>query len=171
VTSRRAFIAAVFAVLAGGILHAPNARAGQTVGPVTNMPIPRFVSMKASTGNVRRGPSTTHRIDWIFKRRDMPLKITAEHGHWRRVQDQEGAGGWMHYALLSGVRTVLASDDMMIVYARPDVESRQVARFERGVIARLGSCSTDWCEVSAGGYSGWASKQDLWGVLPDETRD
>jgi SH3-like domain-containing protein len=51
-------------------------------GPVTNLPLPRFVSLKASEGNVRRGPSLTHRIDWVFTRRDMPLEITAEHGHW-----------------------------------------------------------------------------------------
>ncbi|HBR39417.1 MAG TPA: aspartyl-trna synthetase, partial [Sulfitobacter pontiacus] len=28
----------------------------QEVGQVTNLPVPRFVSMKASEGNVRRGP-------------------------------------------------------------------------------------------------------------------
>ncbi|HCT32088.1 MAG TPA: aspartyl-trna synthetase, partial [Sulfitobacter sp.] len=77
----------------------------QEVGQVTNLPVPRFVSMKASEGNVRRGPSLTHRIDWVFKHRDLPLRITAEHGHWRRVEDRDGMGGWVHYSLLSGTRT------------------------------------------------------------------
>ena len=57
-------------------------------GPVTGLPLPRYVSLKASEANVRRGPSLTHRIDWVFKRRDMPLRITAEFGHWRRVEDR-----------------------------------------------------------------------------------
>jgi SH3-like domain-containing protein len=65
-------------------------------GPVTGLPLPRYVSLKASEANVRRGPSLTHRIDWVFKRRDMPLRITAEFGHWRRVEDRDGAGGWVH---------------------------------------------------------------------------
>ena len=60
-------------------------------GAVTNLPIPRFVSLKASKGNVRRGPSLTHRIDWILKLRNMPLQVVAEHGHWRKVLDFEGA--------------------------------------------------------------------------------
>ena len=77
------------------------------IGPITNLPLPRFVSLKASEGNVRRGPSLTHRIDWVFQRRDMPLKVTAEHGHWRRVEDRDGMGGWIHYSLLSGTRTVV----------------------------------------------------------------
>lgn len=29
---------------------------GPKLGPVTNLPLPRFVSMKAAEGNVRRGP-------------------------------------------------------------------------------------------------------------------
>ena len=68
-------------------------------GSVTNLPIPRFVSLKAAEGNVRRGPSLSHRIDWIYKQRNMPLEVTAEFGHWRRVRDREGAGGWVHYSL------------------------------------------------------------------------
>ncbi|MDK3075079.1 SH3 domain-containing protein [Sedimentitalea sp. JM2-8] len=143
----------------------------QERGPVTNLPIPRYVSMKANEGNVRRGPSLTHRIDWVFKRRDMPLQITAEHGHWRRVQDRDGAGGWVHYALLSGVRTVLVEKDMLKVHARPDLGSPVNAMFELGVVARLGECTSDWCRISAGGHRGWAQKENLWGVRSDEVRE
>jgi len=140
-------------------------------GSVTNLPLPRYVSMKANEGNVRRGPSLSHRIDWVFKRRDMPLQITAEHGHWRRVEDRDGAGGWMHYALLSGARTVIIEKDMLVVRARPDGGSPEVAMFEAEVIARLGSCVPDWCRISAGGYRGWAKTETFWGVTPGEIRD
>ncbi|MGR3802425.1 SH3 domain-containing protein [Marinibacterium profundimaris] len=140
-------------------------------GPVTNLPLPRYVSMKAMEGNVRRGPSLSHRIDWVFKRRGMPLMITAEHGHWRRVQDRDGAGGWVHYALISGVRTVLIEKDMVEGHSRPDPNSPVAAVFEMGVVAKLGDCDPDWCRISAGGYRGWVEKSALWGVAPDELRD
>ena len=45
------------------------------------------------------------------------------------------------------------------------------AAFELGVVARLGSCSQNWCRISAGGYRGWAPKAKLWGVTPQELRD
>ena len=164
------FKKAIAAVLALMVLAGPST-AGQERGPVTNLPLPRFVSMKAAEGNVRRGPSLTHRIDWVYTRRDMPLEITAEHGHWRRVRDRDGAGGWVHYSLLSGARTVLVERDMLSLYQRPDPNSQVTARLELGVIAQLGKCDETWCRLTAGGYRGWAPKSALWGVTPDEIRD
>lgn len=142
-----------------------------TVGPETNLPLPRYVSLKSDDANVRRGPSLSHRIDWVFTREDMPLMITAEYGHWRRVVDREGLGGWVHYALLSGVRTVIVDTDLEPLYARPDTGSAQNALLEAGVIARIEECTLDWCRLSAGGYRGWAPKTALWGVGADEILD
>jgi len=140
-------------------------------GPVTNLPLPRFVSVKASEANVRRGPSLTHRIDWVFKRRNMPVEITAEYGHWRRVRDRDGAGGWVHYSLLSGVRHVIIDKDMLALHVRPDANTPITARRELGVIAKLENRTQDWCKLRAGGYRGWAPKDTIWGVNPDEIRD
>ena len=140
-------------------------------GSETNLPIPRFVSMKAGKGNVRRGPSLSHRIDWVLTRRSMPLMITAEHGHWRRVQDRDGAGGWMHYALLSGVRTVTIEEDMVPLRTKPESTSDVRARAELGVVAKLEKCTIDWCQISAGGHKGWVSKSMIWGVSDEEIRD
>ena len=150
-------------------LTVPEFAATQERGPVTNLPIPRFVSMKATEANIRRGPSLTHRIDWVFKRKDIPLEITAEHGHWRRVRDRDGAGGWVHYSLLSGVRTAIIEKDMLDLLSRPQDNAMVVARLELGVIARISSCDVAWCEISAGGYEGWTRKEYLWGVRPTET--
>lgn len=146
------------------LLSSPGA-----VGPVTKLPLPRFVSLKADTGNVRRGPSLTHRVDWVFQREDMPLEITAEYGNWRRVRDMDGAGGWMHYSLLSGVRTVIVLKDYTPFRVRPEVGADPSAYAEHGVVAFLGECLPDWCKISSGGESGWALKTEIWGVSPTET--
>lgn len=161
------------ALVLGLLLLAPSAplSAAEQRGQVTNLPLPRFVSMKASEGNVRRGPSLSHRIDWVYKRRDLPLRITAEHGHWRRVEDRDGMGGWVHYSLLSGVRTVLVEQDMLPLHGKPDPKAPVVARLELGVVARLGECTLEWCELRSGGYTGWAPKVRLWGVEPGEVRE
>lgn len=153
------------------VAAAHGAMAKDARGPVTNLPLPRFVSMKTSEANIRRGPSLTHRIDWVFKRRGMPLEVTAEYGHWRRVRDHDNAGGWVHYTLISGVRMALVQQDLLTVHSRPDKAAPVTAAFELGVVARLGECTIDWCEISAGGYSGWTPKTTIWGVYPEEIRE
>ncbi|WP_371225350.1 SH3 domain-containing protein [Roseovarius sp. 2305UL8-3] len=140
----------------------------QDRGSVTNLPLPRYVSLKASEGNVRRGPSLTHRIDWVFKRKDIPLIITAEHGHWRRVEDRDGAGGWIHYSLLSGARTAIVERDMLDIVSKPEDGALVVARLELGVIVRLDQCDASWCRLNASGYRGWAPKTALWGIGAQE---
>lgn len=142
-----------------------------TTGPETNLPLPRYVSLKSDNANVRRGPSLSHRIDWVFTRAGMPLMITAEYGNWRRVVDREGLGGWVHYSLLSGTRMVIVDQDMQPLYARPDAEAPVNALLESGVIARIDRCAPDWCRIASGGYRGWAPKPALWGVGADEVLD
>lgn len=137
-------------------------------GCVTSLPLPRFVSLKGDEGNARRGPGLTHRIDWVFTRPGMPLMITAEYEHWRRVEDQDGAGGWVHYALLSGVRTVLVITDMAEFHASPDRNSEVVAQAEYGVIGKVQECNPGWCRITSGGERGWIEKSALWGVGADE---
>ncbi len=142
-----------------------------TLGPETNLPLPRFVSLKASEANVRRGPSLSHRIDWVFQRRNMPLQVIAEYGHWRRVIDRDGQGGWVHYTMLSGARTVLIDGETTALRTRPEAGALENAMLEPGVIARLGDCNPEWCRLTAGGYRGWAPKTVLWGVTASEIRD
>ena len=162
----RHWIFALCATLLGAPLLAQEQR-----GQVTNLPIPRYVSLKASESNVRRGPSLSHRIDWVYQRRNLPVRVTAEHGHWRRIEDRDGFGGWVHYSLISGNRTVLVTRDMLAMHNRPDESTPIVAALESGVVAELGTCGPDWCRLRSGGYRGWAPKDALWGVDRTELRD
>jgi SH3-like domain-containing protein len=141
------------------------------LGPETGFPIPRYVSLRASEANARRGPSRSHRIDWVFQRRNMPMMVVAEHGHWRRVVDRDGAGGWVHYALLSGVRTAIVELDMLPLYTRPDPDSQIRAHAEIGVVGRLRECIPGWCHMEVGGFRGWVDARALWGVAPGEVFD
>ncbi|MBO6604486.1 SH3 domain-containing protein [Rhodophyticola porphyridii] len=182
--SRIALLAMALAVATPGVAQdtAPTPRpeveitgviatATPRTGAVTGFPIPRYVSLKAGEANARRGPSRSHRIDWVFQRRNMPMMVVAEYGHWRRVVDRDGAGGWMHYSLLSGVRTAIVESDMLQMHQRPDPASPVRAQAELGVVARLEECNGEWCRISTGGHWGWVPVSALWGVEPGEIVD
>ncbi|MBB5516957.1 SH3-like domain-containing protein [Rubricella aquisinus] len=131
-------------------------------GPVTGLDLPRYVSLKGSKGNVRRGPSFGHPIDWVFVRRGMPLRVTAEYDVWRRVEDHEGEGGWIHSTQISGVRTALVRDDGLVLRERPTDRGRPLAELGEGVIVRLDECQGDWCIVQINGIEGWAPARTMW---------
>ncbi len=136
-----------------------------TKGDVTGLPIPRFVSIKSNKVNVRRGPNSTYQIDWVYTRAGVPLKVTAEYEHWRRIVDFQGEGGWVHSRLLSGQRFVIFVDKNSILKRRPNRNSPAVAIIEKGVIARLISSMGEWNEVSVEGHSGWVLSDSVWGTL------
>ena len=101
------------------ILATPAAMATKAgVGPVTNLPLPRFASLKSDRINLREGPSKDHKTIWIYQRSGLPIEITAEFETWRRIRDSEGTEGWDEDRLAK-----LVSRDSMIgtrLASRPD---------------------------------------------------
>ena len=121
------------AVLVAMPPSAPPADAQQTTG----LPLPRFVSLKASRVNVRIGPSNEHAVKWIFVRAGLPVEIVQEFENWRRIRDSSGAEGWVYHGLLSGRRTALVAPwqnaEPTALYVRGDATStvKANARAER----------------------------------------
>lgn len=140
----------------------------RAVGQVTNLPLPRYVSLRSSKINVRRGPGLDYRKDWVFRREGLPVRIVEEYGDWRRIVDVDDAGGWVYHAMLTGRRTVLVTAEGVIFRATPAETARATARAEQGVVARLLACLPEWCEIEADGHSGWVRKSVIWGVDADE---
>ena len=145
---------------------AATSAAQERIGRVTELALPRFVSIKSTKANARRGPGLDQKIDWVFMRRNLPVRVVDEYNHWRRVEDSDGRGGWVHYSLLSGRRTVLVTQSALPIRAKPAADARVLAQAETGVVGLLSTCTTDWCEVEMGAFDGWVPKSGIWGVDP-----
>jgi SH3-like domain-containing protein len=165
-----AVLVAVGTILAGGC---PAVAAGDAAtGPVTGLPVPRFVSIKPNKVNVHIGPTMGHEVVWAYNRAGLPVEITAEFENWRRIRDWEGAEGWVYHSLLSGRRTGLVTskskDDLIPLREKPDVQAAVVARLEMGVLGSVKRCTGNWCRVTGDGFDGWVPQERLWGVYPNE---
>lgn len=162
----------VTVLLALAVAAAATAVVGaQSIGPTSGLPLPRFVSLAADEVNVRTGPGVRYPIAWVFVRAGMPVEITAEFGHWRKIRDLDGAEGWAHKSLLSGRRTALITGAVRTLYRKPDRRSAPVLRAEAGVQGALLGCREEWCELRIAGQRGWLARADLWGVYGSETFD
>ena len=133
-------------------------------GDVTGLPLPRFVSAKSNKVNVRRGPNPTYQIDWVYMRSGVPLKVIAEYENWRRVEDFQGEGGWIHSRLLSGKRSVIFLKNRTLLKRKPNERSPTLAVIKQGVIAKFIAKTGLWSEVSVQGYSGWIPDESVWGL-------
>lgn len=144
----------------------------QTLGPVTNLPLPRFVSLKSDEVNVRVGPGSDYPISWTYVRFGLPVEIIAEYENWRRVRDANGNEGWVLATLLSGDRwaIVLVSNDgrNLAVHSDATETSQIVAYLEPGVQASVARCRDGWCRLTDRRFSGWVVQSRLWGVYPGE---
>lgn len=161
-------------VLAAGLAAAFPVLAGEAEKPVpgfraTDLPLPRFVSLKSDRVYVRAGPALRYPIKWVYERSRLPVEIVQEFENWRKVRDFSGEEGWIHEAMLSGERTALVkTSEIVPLRERGDVSSRMVARVEPMVVTGIEECGGDWCRVDAGGYRGWVERNFLWGIYEAE---
>ncbi|MYZ49146.1 SH3 domain-containing protein [Propylenella binzhouense] len=169
-------LAALAALLAPSLPSAPRlvaspAFAQTTKGP-SGLPLPRFVSLKSSRINVRRGPGQEYDIAFIFVRAGLPVEIIQEYDNWRKVRDSAGDEGWIWHSLLSGRRTAMVApwekEGQFALRAAPDPGAAVVAYLEPGVMADVESCNGSWCRLTGENYAGWIEQDRLWGVYPAE---
>ncbi|TWF54669.1 SH3 domain-containing protein [Neorhizobium alkalisoli] len=145
-------------------------------GRETGFPIPRFVSLKAAKAHMRVGPSLDYATSYVYSARGLPLEITEEYGHWRRVRDEDGSTGWMFAPLLSSRRTAVVGPwhkKPVNLRADPSSDARTVAKLAAKVRLDLSHCDGDWCRAALQDrrLTGFVRQIDLWGVYPGETFD
>lgn len=161
----RSGLLSVLAILA--VLLAPAAMAA---GKGSGLPLPRYVSLRASEVNLRTGPGVQYPVDWVYQRQYLPVEIIAEYGTWRKVRDWQGTQGWVHQSMVAPRRTFIAVGEERTIRRSSDPNSEPVARIEAGVVGRLLACPdlNGWCRVDVGGHQGWLRRVEFWGVLRDE---
>jgi SH3-like domain-containing protein len=157
-------VAAIFLLLASSVA------AAQTPTQGTGLPLPRFVSLRADEVNMRTGPGVRYPVDWVYKRRDLPIEVIAEFGTWRKVRDVQGTQGWVHQTMLSAQRTISVTGGTQTLRVRPGAEAEAVARLEPDVVGRLLECpeGSTWCRVDIAGHVGWLRRSEFWGSYPGE---
>ena len=133
------------------------------IGKVTGLEIPRFVSLKKSKTYLRRGPGKSYKIDWILEQNSYPLKVIAEHEHWRQVIDFQGDEGWVYFRLLSGKRTIIISKEEIFLRKTSKKNSNPVGILKYGVIGELIDTTEISCNVKFQNIKGWINKDDAWG--------
>ena len=163
--ARKLLLVGLAAVLVAGLVP-PGLAQTQSTG----LPLPRFVSLRAGEVNMRTGPGVQYPVEWVYRRRQLPMEVIAEYGTWRKVRDWQGTQGWIHQSMLTGKRTFVITSTVRNLRRKPDANSSTEARAEAGAVGEIKSCSKGegWCQVEIGRYGGWLRRVDFWGVYQNE---
>jgi SH3-like domain-containing protein len=156
------------AVIAPAPTATPPTEPNKPAAPKPN--VPRFASLRFDDVNMRRGPGPRYPIEWVYKRRDLPVQIEREFDIWRLIRDPDGIRGWVSEASLTGRRSFIVTGADATIRRDPSDTSSAVAILKPGVIGRIRSCdaASDWCRVQSGDYSGYLKRTGFWGTDPGE---
>ena len=126
---------------------------------------PYWATIRASELNMRVGPSADYKIDWVYKRPGLPVKVVRLMEGWRLIEDPDGTQGWVVARLLSPDRgAIVIGDGETEMRDNPSPNAAIKWRVEPGVVGSLGDCEEGWCELAIGERRGFIEQARLWGV-------
>lgn len=153
----------------------PGALLAVAIGIATAMPAtaqdrptPYWASIAAGQAMMRSGPDRTYPATWLYKRRDLPVRVLQVHGPWRRVQERDGTQGWMLAILLSARRTGVVTDGFQPIRAEASDGARLLWQAQEGVVGRISKCDGRWCMIEVGEKRGYIAETSIWGTDPAE---
>ncbi|WP_174273895.1 SH3 domain-containing protein [Sphingomonas bacterium] len=131
-------------------------------------PVPYWASIAKGEALMRTGPDRTYPALWLYRRRDLPVRVVQVHGVWRRIEEQDGTTGWMLAILLSARRTGVVVGGTQAIRDKPEEGARLLWQAEPGAVGRLDGCDGRWCRIEFAEKKGWIAQSGLWGTGPGE---
>jgi len=127
--------------------------------------VPYWAALRVDKVNMRVGPGEEYRIAWVYKRKQLPVKVVRLKEGWRLVQDPDGARGWMLARFLTRDRgAIVQGEGLAEMREKGSAGARLKWRLEPGVTGKLGDCAEGWCEFDVDGHKGWVEARRLWGA-------
>jgi SH3-like domain-containing protein len=129
--------------------------------------LPYWVSIAKDEARMRVGPSMDYPANWIYRRRNLPVKVIETYPNWRKIEDPDGTQGWFHVRLLKDDRTAIVVGQIAPLRASPSDSAPALFRAEIGVVGKVSDCDEHYCRFDVGGQRGYVEKRYLWGATTE----
>ena len=123
-----------------------------------------FLSLKKNKVNVRYGPGFESPVKFVYKKIDLPIKQIDKKENWRRIKDFKNNSGWIHSSQLKPINSTISLNDK-ILFSKPTIFSKPVAKIKKGRVLIVQNCKIDWCKIKTGSFKGWIENNNLWGKV------
>ena len=124
-----------------------------------------FLSLKNNEVNLRQGPSFKYPIKLTYNKKYLPVIILDKSETWRKIIDFKNNSGWIHISQLSIKKSAINTKNNSVLYKKPTIYSKPIAKLESGRLVLVKKCKEKWCKITTGHFSGWIKKNYLWGKI------
>ena len=122
-----------------------------------------FLSLKNKKVNVRYGPSFDYPIKYIYKKKLLPVEVIDTKENFRRIIDHKKNSGWIHISQLKKSSSIIVLEDK-IVFKKASKFSKPIVKLEKGRLAIVKKCTSDWCKIEIDKFNGWIKNNSVWGL-------
>ena len=124
-----------------------------------------FLTLRNDIVNLSQGPSFDYPVKIIYKKKYLPVIVKDKYENFRKIIDHEKNSGWIHISQLSKKKAGIINIDISIMFDRPTIYSKPIAKLEKGRLCLIKKCEDNWCKIKVKDYIGWVKKDNLWGRI------
>jgi|TARA_B100001540_G_C15733590_1_gene608765 SH3-like domain-containing protein len=126
-----------------------------------------FLMLKNNKVNVRYGPSFDYPIKYFYQKKFLTVRIIDKKENWRKIIDHKKNSGWIHASQLKRSKSFILNNDE-ILFTKPLIYSRPIAKIENGRLILFQKCKKLWCKVKVNKFEGWLNSSNIWGKIATE---
>ena len=123
-----------------------------------------FLSLKKNKVNVRYGPGFNFQVKYVYNKINLPIKQIDQKENFRRIIDLKNNSGWIHVSQLKKSNSIISLDDK-ILFTKPTVFSKLLAKIKKGRLLVIKKCSNNWCKITTNEFNGWIEAKNIWGSI------
>jgi len=123
-----------------------------------------YLILKNNKVNVRYGPGFDYPIKFIYKKKNLPIRVIDKKENFRRIIDFKNNSGWIHTSQLKKGEAFILLEDQ-ILFKKPTKYSKPILKIAKGRLLVVKKCKKIWCRVKTDNYIGWLKTDNIWGLI------
>ena len=123
-----------------------------------------YLLLKNNKVNVRYGPGFDYPIKFVYKKKNLPIRVIDKKENFRRIIDFKNNSGWIHTSQLKKGEAFILLEDQ-ILFKKPTKYSKPILKIAKGRLLVVKKCKKNWCKVKTENYTGWIKSEKVWGAF------
>ena len=123
-----------------------------------------YLILKNNKVNVRYGPGFDYPIKFIYKKKNLPIRVIDKKENFRRIIDFKNNSGWIHTSQLKKGEAFILLEDQ-ILFTKPTKYSKPILKISKGRLLLVKKCKAKWRKIKTEKYIGWLKANNVWGSI------